>query len=213
MAECDRVSRFFGTVPVLRQINFQLGPGELAALFGGNGAGKTTLLTLLAGGLKPTQGQVRVGGAIAGSAPARRQTGLLGHASMLQPALTVAENLRFYARLHDAPEQRAQEVLELLEAKRLAERRVGELSQGMRQTAALARCLLHRPRLLLLDEPFASLDVAAVAHMRRRFADLRASGLTLIVTSHAEELVRDLATVEWQLEEGRLARRDGGAHV
>lgn len=200
------MSRFFGETAVLREVSFSAGAGELLALRGANGAGKTTLLRILAGALRPSLGTATVDGAPVASVPARRITGFLSHQSLLHPTLTVQENLEFYATLFALPQPRAAatRALEEVNGAYLAPRRVAELSQGMKQKAALARCLLHRPRLLLLDEPFASLDRATVAELRACLARLRDAGMTLILSSHQEEAFAGLADGELMLERGRL---------
>lgn len=206
LLQCSHISRFFGDTPVLRGVSFELEGGRLVALQGANGAGKSTLLRILAGALKPSAGAAVVAGAPAGSVAARRQTGFLSHQSLLHPVLTVSENLRFYATLFglvDATGAVAR-ALAQVRGEALGPRRAGELSQGMKQKAALARCLLHQPRLLLLDEPFASLDQATVADMRQVLAGLRADGLALIVSSHQAGDVADLADGALRLERGRL---------
>jgi heme ABC exporter ATP-binding subunit CcmA len=206
LVQCQRVSRFFGEIPVLREVSFNAAGGELLALRGANGAGKTTLLRILAGALRPSLGEVTVGGAPVASVEARRITGFLSHQSLLHPTLTVMENLEFFATLFSLPRPRAAAVqaLDQVNGGYLAGRRVGELSQGMKQKAALARCLLHQPRLLLLDEPIASLDRATVAEMRACLARLRDQGLTLILSSHQEEAFAGLTDGELTLERGRL---------
>ena len=192
--------------PGLRGVSFSAAAGELIALRGPNGAGKSTLLRILAGALRPNAGEVRIAGAAAGAAEARRLTGFLSHQSLLHPILTVRENLEFYATLFALPDRAAaaQRALELVRGAWLAPRRVDELSQGMKQKAALARCLLHTPRLLLLDEPFASLDRVTVAEMRTTLAEMRDRGMTLIVSSHQEEAFAGLAVRSLELERGRL---------
>jgi heme exporter protein A len=204
---CQGVSRFFGERAVLRGVSFEAEAGRVIALWGANGAGKTTLLRILAGALRPSEGEAWIGGAAVGSPAARRQTGFLSHQSLLHPHLTVGENLRFYATLFELPTgaAAARAALEQVRGEHLAELRAGELSQGMRQKAALARCLLHRPRLLLLDEAFASLDRTTVAELRRCLQELRAAGMGIVATSHQEEALRDLADGELWLERGRLA--------
>jgi heme ABC exporter ATP-binding subunit CcmA len=200
------VSRFFGGAAVLRSVSFNAASGELLALRGANGAGKSTLLRILAGALRPSLGTVTVAGAPVASVEARRITGFLSHQSLLHPTLTVQENLEFYATLFSLPDSRAAagRALDQVNGAYLAPRRVGELSQGMKQKAALARCLLHQPRLLLLDEPFASLDRATVAELRACLARLRDQGLALILSSHQEEAFSGLADGELTLERGRL---------
>lgn len=201
---CSRLSRFFGDFAALRQVEFACRAGTITALWGANGAGKSTLLRILAGGLRPSEGHAWIDGAEAGSAAARRQTGLLSHASLLQPALTVEENLHFYATLYSLHPSAAGRALTAVGAEALARLRVGELSQGMRQKAALARSVLHQPKLLLLDEPFASLDRAAVAELEATLAQLRSAGTTIIASSHQAEPLRALADAELTLERGRI---------
>jgi heme ABC exporter ATP-binding subunit CcmA len=204
---CQNVSRFFGDRAVLRQIGLACAPGELLYLGGANGAGKTTLLRILAGALRASAGTVRVAGAAIGSAEARRATGYLSHSSLLHPALTVQENLAFYAALFGlaAPEAAVETALTRVGAREFGGRRAGELSQGMKQKAALARCLLHQPRLLLLDEPFASLDRATVVELAAILRQLRDAGLGIIVTSHQTEPLEGLVDRRLELERGRLA--------
>ena len=202
---CSRLSRFFGDFAALRQVELACPAGTLTALWGANGAGKSTLLRILAGGLRPSEGEAWIGDAAAGTAAARRQTGLLWHASLLQPALTVAENLRFYARLYGLSAAAAERALAEVGGELLGARRVGELSQGMRQKAALARCLVHAPKLLLLDEPFASLDSASVGELQATLARLREGGTTILASSHQAEPLRALADAELTLERGRLS--------
>ena len=199
---------------MLRRVSFTACTAEFLAIRGPNGAGKSTLLRILAGALRPSSGEVEVAGAPAGSPPARRQTGFLSHQSLLHPSLSVAENLEFFATLFHSPSppEAARRALEQVRGAHLAPLRVGELSQGMKQKAALARCLLHQPRLLLLDEPFASLDRATVAEMRASLAQLRDQGLTLIVSSHQEEAFAGLTDRELVMERGRLREEPGSNH-
>ncbi|MGH3180846.1 MAG: ATP-binding cassette domain-containing protein [Streptosporangiaceae bacterium] len=208
------MSRFFGDVPALREVSFTAERGQLLALRGPNGAGKSTLLQILAGALRPTSGTVAVGGSQPGSEAARRHTGFLAHTSLLHPALTVEENLHFYATLFALPRRRetTARALALVRGEALGPRRVDELSQGMRQKAALARCLLHEPQLLLLDEPFASLDREAVAELRTCLKGLRQAGLCLILSSHQPEAVAGLADGALTLERGRLMEAPAVRH-
>lgn len=205
LVACRGVSRFYGATAALRALDLELPGGYLLALFGPNGAGKSTLLRILGGALRPSAGRVEIAGAAWGTAAARRAAGLLAHESWLHPSLTVAENLRYYAALYGRPAAAAGEALERVGGGRLSAMRVGELSQGMRQRAALARSLLHRPRVLLLDEPFASLDRATVTELQQTLVDLRAAGLLLIVSTHTEDLVTGLADGWARLERGRIA--------
>ncbi|HEX2096608.1 MAG TPA: heme ABC exporter ATP-binding protein CcmA [Solirubrobacterales bacterium] len=158
-----RLRRDYGERKVLDGVGFELLVGETLVVLGPNGAGKTTLLRIVATLLRPTGGEVRVLGA---SLPdeawrARGRIGFLGHEPLLYRDLSGRENLRFHARLHgldEADEPRIEEMLAAVGMERRADDRVAELSAGMRQRLAIARCVLHEPDLLLLDEPDSNLD-------------------------------------------------------
>lgn len=204
LLECRDLSRFFGPFAALRRVNLRLSARRLVALLGPNGAGKSTLLKILGGALRPSEGIAAIAGAPWGSPAARRAAGLLAHESLLHPRLTVEENLRFYAALHNLPRAAPDDALARARGEALRRLPVGELSQGMRQKAALARCLLHRPRVLLLDEPFASLDRGVIAELQATLAELRDAGLLILLSTHAEDLVASLADGAARLERGRL---------
>ena len=156
--------RDYGDRPALDGVDFDVAAGASLVVLGPNGAGKTTLLRILATLLRPSGGEVRVLGC---SLPdeawkLRGQIGYLGHEPLLYRDLSGRENLRFQARLHgiergDA-EGRIEELLRAVGMERRADERVAELSAGMRQRLSICRCVLHRPQLLLLDEPDSNLD-------------------------------------------------------
>lgn len=189
--------RSFGRVTVLRDLDLTLAPGEALAVAGPNGAGKTTLLRLLSGLLRPSAGEVHVfGRALHGDPSARRTIGFLSHHSLLYDDLTVLENLTFAARLYGLahPLERAREALE--EAGLAA--RGGEfpprLSRGLLQRAAIARALVHRPRVVLLDEPFTALDEPSSARLRATLEAILADGGALVLVTHHLAEVWALAT-------------------
>jgi heme ABC exporter ATP-binding subunit CcmA len=157
--------RDYGDRPVLRDVSIELAAGETLAVLGPNGAGKTTLLRILATLLRPTAGAVSVLGAELPRRAwaARGRIGYVGHEPLLYRELTVRENLEFNARLHGL-ERPGERIAELLEQVGLARGGdvVRSLSAGTRQRASICRALLHRPELLLLDEPRSHLDLAAV---------------------------------------------------
>ncbi len=199
--------RSFGRVRVLHDIDLTLVPGEALAVAGPNGAGKSTLLRLLAGLMRPTAGEVRVlGRALTGAAAeARRAIGLLSHQSLLYDDLTLAENLTFAARLYGLPRP-AESARAALEQAGLGAR-AGDLprrlSRGLLQRAAIARALLHRPRVLLLDEPFTALDAASADRLRETLRARRADGLGLVIVTHHLAEVWDVATRVAVMVEGR----------
>jgi heme exporter protein A len=156
--------RDYGERPALDGVGFELGAGESLVVLGPNGAGKTTLLRVLATLLRPSGGEVTVLGC---SLPneawkLRGKIGYLGHEPLLFRDLSGRENLRFQARLHGIggteAEARIEELLRAVGMERRADERIAELSAGMRQRLSICRCVLHRPELLLLDEPDSNLD-------------------------------------------------------
>jgi heme ABC exporter ATP-binding subunit CcmA len=189
--------RSFGRVRVLRDVDLTLAAGDLLAVAGPNGAGKSTLLRVLAGLSRPSAGEVRVEGRrLAGDPDARRAIGLLSHHSLLYDDLTLLENLAFAARLYGSPHP-AEIARAALAAAGLADRAGDQprrLSRGLLQRAAIARALLHGPRVLLLDEPFTALDAAAAERLRATLADRREAGMGVLVVTHHLAEVWDVAT-------------------
>jgi heme exporter protein A len=184
--ELDRLVRRFGERDALAGVSARLGRGETLAVLGRNGAGKTTLLRVLATLLLPHGGTVRVlGRELPREAhPLRMQIGMLGHDTLLYRDLTAHENLTFYARLYELDDH-APRIAELLEATGMTSRAaepVANLSRGMAQRIAVCRAVLHRPELLLLDEPNAHLDPEAAALVEPLIG--RASGATRVLVSH-----------------------------
>jgi heme exporter protein A len=180
--------RDFGERTALDGIGFTLPAGASLLVLGGNGSGKTTLLRVLATLLRPSAGEVRVLGAeLPGEAwKARGRIGFLGHQPLLYRDLSGRENLRFHARLHGigsgAAELRVGELLAAVGMERRADQRVAELSAGMRQRLAVARCLLHEPELLLLDEPDSNLDAEGRALVRDLIGPR--PGCTRVIVTH-----------------------------
>jgi heme exporter protein A len=157
--------RDYGDRVALAGVDVELGRGETLVVLGPNGAGKSTLLRVLATLLRPTAGEVVVLGCALPREiwKLRGKIGYLGHEPLLYRDLSGRENLRFHARLHGIgaaeAEARIGELLAAVEMDPRADERVFELSAGMRQRLAICRCVLHRPELLLLDEPDSNLDV------------------------------------------------------
>ncbi len=162
--ELRGLRRDFGERAALDGLDLSLVVGESLVVLGPNGAGKTTLLRILATLLRPSAGEVSVFGSnLPGEAwKVRARIGFLGHEPLLYRDLSGRENLRFHARLHGLPEDAAEEriarLLSEIGMERRADERIAELSAGMRQRLAICRCVLHEPKLLLLDEPDSNLD-------------------------------------------------------
>ena len=195
MIQVRDLIKSFGPRVALAGVNISVEAGEFVTLVGPNGAGKTTLLRILATLTRPTSGAVQIAGldpARAGS-EARRRIGFLSHQTLLYDDLSAEQNLRFYARMYDL-DAAAARVDDLLERVGLAARRedlVRTLSRGMHQRLALARSVLHRPQVLLLDEPYTGLDPQAAQALTDLLVELVGEGGTILLTTH--NLERGLA--------------------
>ncbi len=182
------ISKAFVTRPVLRSIDLVAPAGEAVCLCGINGAGKSTLLRVIAGLLRPDSGSVAIEGHDIHREPekSRRQLGMISHAGMAYPELTVSENLAFAARLYGVP-RRTERIEELLAGTGLMSYRhdrAGILSRGLQQRLAIARALLHRPAVLLADEPFTGLDAGATEDVRTIFDRFVRDGGMILMTTH-----------------------------
>ena len=182
--ELRDLGRAYGERIALSGVTLTLPAGRTLAVFGANGAGKTTLLRILATLLRPHRGEARVlGHALPGEGWAvRGRVGLLGHDPLLYRDLSARENLRFHARLHGAPAERIEALLDAVGMARRADEPVHTLSRGMTQRVAVCRAVLHEPELLLLDEPLANLDPGAAAAVEPLIGP--GSGVTRVVISH-----------------------------
>ena len=201
--------RSYGRRRVLRELDLTVAGGESVAVAGPNGAGKTTLLRVLAGLARPERGEVRLEGRRLGrDAPdVRRAVGLVSHQSLLYDDLTLQENLTFAARLYGCPDPAgaARAALEEAGLGSRADDSPRKLSRGLAQRAAIARALLHRPRLLLLDEPFTALDAAASERLRAELRARRAQGLGIVLVTHQLGEAWEAATRIAVLVDGRWA--------
>jgi ABC-type multidrug transport system ATPase subunit len=186
------LERRYGFKRVLHGLDFELERGGFLVVTGPNGAGKTTLLRLCAGLALPTAGTLEI-------EPDRSRIGFLAHEPLVYRELTALENLDLYGRLYRVPERRERvgmllERFGLWEARR---ERASALSRGQLQRLALCRTLLHRPELVILDEPFAGLDADGAALLDRELAGMRGRR-TLVVATHDPKRLEPLAS-------GRLA--------
>jgi ABC-2 type transport system ATP-binding protein len=202
----ENLSRDFGPVRAVDNLSLEVPSGIIFGFLGPNGAGKTTTIRLLLGLMEPTSGRVEVLGFDSSTHPdeVRSRTGALLEHSGVYEHLSAEDNLEFYGRVWRLPlTERESRIKELLTHIGLYERRkepAGNWSKGMKQKLALARVLIHRPPLILLDEPTAGLDVMAATAMREDLATLAASeGVTVFLTTHnmaeAEKLCSQVAVI------------------
>jgi heme exporter protein A len=186
--EAQQLTKSFGPRTALAGVDLSIGEGEFVTLVGPNGAGKTTLLRILATLSRPSSGTLRIVGLDPSrqGEQVRRHIGFLSHRTLLYDDLTAQQNLRFYGRMYDLPQdlQRADHLLEQVGLGMRRHDLVQTFSRGMRQRLAVARSLLHRPQVLLLDEPYSGLDPQAVEVLTALLAELTGGGCTILLTTH-----------------------------
>lgn len=202
------VSKRFGYRWALRNVSLEVKRGEIAALLGPNGAGKSTLLRILATLSRPTVGECEIAGF---SLPeqaveARTRIGFLAHQPLLYEDLSADQNLSFYARLYrlDRPLLRIDGLLELFDLDSRRNEPVRTFSRGMQQRLALARVLLHKPRVLLLDEPHSGLDQATAVIVDHELKTLAKKGTTVLFATHDHQRAQHLAHKISVLSDGEL---------
>ena len=188
MLKVNGLVKSFGPTMALRGVNLAVPEGRFVTVVGPNGAGKTTLLRILATLSRPSMGVVKIGGRELpkGAAEVRKRIGLVSHQTLLYGDLSAQENLRFYGRMYDVPDLDAR-ILQVLEQVGLAHRRrdpVRTFSRGMQQRLAIARAVLHRPSLMLLDEPYTGLDQDAAARLEAVMSSVGTEGRTVVMTTH-----------------------------
>ncbi len=207
----EALTRRFGENVAVDRLTFAVRPGEVFGLLGHNGAGKTTTIRLLNGVLGASDGQAEVLGLdpMREGSELRRQTGVLTENPSLDENLTANENLRIYARLYDVPaaaiEARVATLLDQFKLTDRADDKTGSYSKGMKQRLALARALLHQPRLLFLDEPTSGLDPVAAHEVRQLILKLsRSEGRTVLLCTHNLVEAQRLCDRVIILEQGKL---------
>ena len=210
--ETKGLTKSFDERPVLRGLNLQIGVGEKVALLGPNGAGKTTLIKILSTIMYPTSGSVFIDGLNAREKPedVRRRIGFVGHNTYLYANLTAFENLDFYRRLYDLPQERVEAVADMVGMKARLGDRVNTLSRGMQQRFSIARALLHRPGIILLDEPETGLDQQAISLLWGILKDDREVKRTLVLTTHNLERALEIADRFLILARGKIVFQEQG---
>ncbi len=204
----DSVSRVYGRVFALHRVSLELEPATVTGLVGDNGAGKTTLLNILATLDAPSSGEIRYGAHPwkTFAKKGRHKIGWVSHDSLVYPELSGRENLEFFATMYglDDPAALAQTWLERVGLAEAADRRADAYSRGMKQRLTLARALLHRPSILLLDEPMTGLDQSGRRQIAEIFEGLRADGRILVLITHDLDILDGLADQLAILRRGKL---------
>lgn len=206
MITAHGISKRFGSTLALDRVSFEVRGGTKVALLGANGAGKTTLLAVLSTLLTPSEGKAAVAGYDLTSETSllRASIGVLTHRAMLYEELSPIENLQFFARLYSVKnaDERIEELLRAVGLWLRRDEATAILSRGYHQRLAIARALLHKPPVLLLDEPETGLDRDALALLDELV--LQAPNLTVLAATHHRERVPAWADAVLELERGRL---------
>jgi len=210
MIRVDSIRKRFGIVTAVDGVSFEAQDGAITGLLGPNGAGKTTTLRMLYAVMKPDGGSIQVDAIDAIASPQEAQTrlGVLPDGFGLYPRLTAREHIEYFGELHGVTgtrlQQRAHELIELLDMSAIAERRTGGFSHGERTKVALARALVHDPQNVLLDEPTNGLDVMSTRAVRHIVRRLRDQGRCVLFSSHVMQEVSALCDSIVVIASGRV---------
>ena len=201
----ENIDKRYGGLYALRRVSFEIAPGECVALAGRNGSGKTTLLRIAAQIVKPSSGKLNFPGTNPGVLNPVRP-GYVAHSTMVYDELSAEENLIFFGKLQNVENPSARAV-ELLQDVGLIDRRdslVRTFSRGMRQRIAIARALIHRPSVLLFDEPATGLDPLGISWLAKTLAEVNGSGCTVVMSLHGESEISAIARRAMQLDAGSV---------
>ncbi len=191
----NKVSKDFGRIIALRNIDLDVEDGQFVSVLGRNGAGKTTLLNIICGVSKPSSGVVELFGSDPSDTINKSKLAVISHEMFLYSNLTAMENLEYYAKVYSIPNPAAK-IESVLARVELTHRRfdlVGTFSRGMTQRLTIARALLHEPSLLLLDEPFTGLDQHAIGMLTSLLKEQKQMGRTILLTTHDLHIAKELS--------------------
>ena len=219
MVEVRDLIRRYGERTALNGIGFEIGQGELFGLLGPNGAGKTTLISVLSTLLKPSAGHVTIDSmdVVLQAKEIKRLIGTVPQEIALYPTLSARENLSFYGRMYGLHglqlKKRIDELLEMIGLSDRRDERVHKFSGGMKRRLNLAIGWVHKPRLLLLDEPMVGVDPQSRNHILESIQTLKSEGTTMIYTTHYMEEAEQLCDRVAIIDEGRLIALDRPQHL
>ena len=208
----EQVTKSFGGFVAVDSVSLKIYKSELFCLLGGSGCGKSTLLRMLAGFEEPTSGKIFIDGVdVAGIPPYERPVNMMFQSYALFPHMTVEQNIAFGLKQEGLPRQeivsRVEEVLELVQLLPFAKRKPHQLSGGQRQRVALARSLVKRPKLLLLDEPLGALDKKLREQTQFELVNIQESvGITFVVVTHDQEEAMTLSSRIGVMDQGKIVQ-------
>ena len=206
----ESVTKMFGELAAISELSLEVPAGTFLGLLGRNGAGKSTLIKMITGLMNPTQGTIEVLGEpmTPKSLEIKKRIGVMPEGTALLEGLTASQYLRFIGRLQglsdEVLDKRRRELFAVLELDPGAKTLIADYSYGMQKKTALCAALLHGPELLLLDEPFEGIDPITVRVIKDLLRGLMDKGTTLVLTSHALDLVEKLCPVLAIIDQGKL---------
>jgi ABC-2 type transport system ATP-binding protein len=210
------LTKDFGQRRAIDNLTFDAQKGEILGFLGPNGAGKTTTMRILTGFIPPTSGQAEVGGfdVVEHSLEVRRLVGYLPETVPLYPDMTIYDYLKFMADLHRVPkvEERVDEILELVHLEDRSEGYIGKLSKGMRQRVGLAQALIHKPEVLILDEPTIGLDPAQIIDVRNLIREI-GKDRTVLLSTHILSEAQQVCNRVLIINRGKIVAEDTPEHL
>ena len=216
MIRASGLTKEFGIRRAIDNLTFQAEQGEIVGFLGPNGAGKTTTMRILSGYMPPTEGEATVAGydIISESIEVRRRVGYLPETVPLYPDMTVFDYLKFMADLRHLPnaEDRVDDTLEMVGMEERADGYIGNLSKGMRQRIGLAQALLHKPEVLILDEPTIGLDPGQVVEVRNVIREI-GKERTVLLSTHILSEAQQLCDRVLIINKGRIVAEDTPANL
>lgn len=216
MIRVEGLTKDYGSRRAIDNLTFDAGKGEIVGFLGPNGAGKTTTMRILTGYMPPTAGTARVGGfdVVENSLDVRRLVGYLPETVPLYPDMTIYDYLMFMADLRkiNNSAERIEEVLEQVHMEERAEGYIANLSKGMRQRIGLAQALLHRPEVLILDEPTIGLDPAQIIEVRRLIQEIGRER-TVLLSTHILSEAQQVCNRVLIINKGKIVTEDSPEHL
>ena len=206
--EVNKLTKLYGTNAAVENISFTVNPNEIVGLLGPNGAGKTTTIDMILGVLEPTSGSIKIEGkdVTKKRSEALAVTNFAAVYAQLPGNLTISENLKIFGLLYSVPrlKSRIDEVIKEFDLEQFRNTRCGVLSSGEQTRVSLAKAMLNKPRLLLLDEPTASLDPSTAQTIREKIKEYAAQGGGILWTSHNMHEVTDVCDRILFLSHGKI---------
>lgn len=214
MIEVKNLVKRYGDKEVVSGLNFTIEKGEVFGLLGPNGAGKSTSISMISGLLKPTSGEIYIGGINIATNPkaAKRKIGVVPQDIALYPTLSAEENLKFWGKMYNIKgsklKERVEEVLKIANLADKRKERIDSFSGGMKRRINIAAALLHEPDVLIMDEPTVGIDPQSRNHILETVKKLNEEGMTIIYTSHYMEEVEYLCSKIAIVDKGKIIALD-----